>query len=157
VRVFIETTIPSYLTAHPSKDILQLARQQVTREWWDNHRQAHALFTSQVVLDEAAKGDARQAEERLVILAHLTLIESLSRANELAQQILEAGILPRFAVQDAAIIALATVHRMDILLSWNCRHLANAAIQAPLRRLAAGQGFELPVICTPDELLEDIG
>jgi hypothetical protein len=134
---------------------LQAARQQLTRDWWDLKREQHELFTSQVVLDEISSGEAAMARQRLKLVAKIKLLDLTDDANALTKGILRSGVLPANADRDAAHIALATVHAMDILLSWNCRHIANAAIQAKLRILADASGFTLPVICTPEELLEN--
>ncbi|OHB77820.1 MAG: hypothetical protein A2Z34_10450 [Planctomycetes bacterium RBG_16_59_8] len=155
MRVFIETTIPSYLTARPARDIVQSARQQVTRDWWDNHRHYHDLFTSQAVLDEAAAGDPSMARARLKLLDSLTLLDIHSDVTALATRIVSEQILPSDADYDAVHLAVATVHGMDILLSLNFRHIVNGAIQHRLRRLTRNCGYELPVICTPEELLEE--
>lgn len=156
MRIYIESTIPSYFVARPARDILQAARQQLTRDWWDIERAKHELFTSQVVLDEIASGEAAMARQRLAVVTGITLLRSTDEAEALTQRILASGLLPTDADRDAAHIALATVHEMDILLSWNCRHIANAAIQARLRRLAEKLGFALPVLCTPEELTGDL-
>lgn len=155
MRIFIETTIPSYLASRPARDIVQAARQQITRDWWNRHRHGHELFTSQAVLNEIARGDTTQAEDRMAVLRQIPLLGAVAAAEAFTRRILAARILPARASTDAAHIAVATVHGMDILLSWNCRHLANAAIHAPLRRLAAIDGYDLPEICTPEELLEE--
>jgi len=155
MRVYIESTIPSYVVARPGRDILQAARQQLTRDWWDLKREKHDLFTSQVALDEIASGDAEMARQRLELVAHIKLLDLSDDAKALTKDILRSGVLPADADRDAAHIALATVHEMDILLTWNCRHIANAAIQSRLRKLTDAAGFALPVICTPEELLED--
>jgi hypothetical protein len=155
MRIYIESTIPSYVVARPARDLLQAARQQLTKDWWDLKRATHELFTSQVVLDEITSGEAAMARQRLTVMAGITLLRSTDEAETLTQRILDSGLLPPDADRDAAHIALATVHEMDILLSWNCRHIANAMIQARLRRLADDAGFTLPVLCTPEELLEN--
>src|SRR5258706_9536956 len=95
------------------------------------------------------------ARLRLELVAQIKLLDLTDDANALTKDILRSGLLPSTADRDAAHIALATVHEMDILLSWNCRHIANAAIQARLRRLVEAAGYELPVICTPEELMEN--
>jgi hypothetical protein len=118
-------------------------------------REQHELFTSQVVLDEIAGGEAAMAEQRLALMGGITVARATDEVEALTQSILDSGVLPASADRDAAHIALATVHEMDILLSWNCRHIANAIIQAKLRKLADAAGFTLPVICTPEELLEN--
>lgn len=155
MRIYIESTIPSYVVARPARDILQAARQQLTRDWWELQRERHELFTSQVVLDEIASGDAAMAEQRLTLMSGIPVVRVDEEAETLTRNIIDAGVLPAEADRDAAHIALATVHEMDILLTWNCRHIANAFIQAQLRRLAAAAGLTLPVLCTPEELLEN--
>jgi hypothetical protein len=155
MRIYIESTIPSYVVARPARDIVQAARQQITRDWWEFRRADHELFTSQVVLDEVASGEMAKANERLALLAQIDLLDITDGAGALTKSILGSGLLPAAADRDAAHIALATVHEMDILLTWNCRHIANAAIQARLRKLADAAGFTLPVICTPEEMLEN--
>ena len=154
MRVYIESTIPSYLVARPARDLIQAARQQLTRDWWDFKREGHELFISQVVLDEIAFGDQAMARERLELVQSVPLLGLTEGAEVFAQRILDSGLLPPQADRDAAHIALATVHQMDLLLSWNCRHIANAAIQLRLRRLADAASYTLPVICTPEELME---
>jgi len=155
MRIYIESTIPSYVVARPARDLLQAARQQLTRDWWDLRREQHELFASQVVLDEVAFGETAMAQLRLDLLAGVPLLRVTDEVKELARKVLESGLLPTTADRDAAHIALASAYEMDILLSWNCRHIANAAIQARLRKLAQAAGFTLPVICTPEELMEN--
>ena len=156
MRIYIESTIPSYVVARPARDLLQAARQQLTKDWWDTQRAKHELFTSQVVLDEITSGEAAMAQQRLDVMARIKLLDLTDEANATTKDILASGLLPCDADRDAAHIALATVHEMDILLSWNCRHIANAAIQARLRRLVEKSGFALPVLCTPDELTGEL-
>ncbi len=107
------------------------------------------------MLDEIAVGESEMARQRLELVAQIKLLDLTDDAKTLTKDILGAGVLPADADRDAAHIALATVHEMDILLSWNCRHIANAAIQARLRKLAQAASFILPVICTPEELMDN--
>ena len=155
MRIYIESTIPSYVVARPARDLLQAARQQLTRDWWDLQREKHELFTSQIVLDEIAFGEKAMAQLRVELLRSVPLLPVTEEVKEFAGKVLASGLLPATADRDAAHIALASAYEMDILLSWNCRHIANAAIQARLRKLADASGFTLPVICTPEELLEN--
>jgi hypothetical protein len=152
MRIYSESTIPSYVVARPARDLLQAARQQLTKDWWDFNSENHELFTSQIVLDEIAEGEAAMARQRLELVAELKLLDLTDEARMFTKEILASGLLPVEADRDAAHIALATVHEMEILLSWNCRHIANAAIQTRLRRLAEKNDFALPVLCTPEEL-----
>ncbi len=155
MRIYIESTIPSYVVARPARDLLQAARQQITRDWWDLQREKHELFISQIVLDEIAAGECEMARCRLELVAGLTVLNLTPAAEELADHILRSGLLPANADSDAAHIALATVHKLGILLTWNCRHIANGAIEVRLRRMVQAKGYELPAICTPEELLEE--
>ena len=155
MRIYIESTIPSYVVARPARDLLQAARQQLTRDWWDLKREHHELFTSQVVLDEISDGEAAMARQRLKLMRGIPLLEPTAAANELGRGILHSGLLPATADGDAAHIALATVHGLDILLTWNCRHIANVVIQQRLRRLAEQSGYTLPSLATPEEFMND--
>jgi len=113
----------------------------------------HELFTSQIVLDEIAEGERAMASRRLKIMSGVPVLELTTEAADLTQRILDAGLLPAKADADAAHIALATIHQMDILLTWNCRHIANVEIQARLRRLVEAAGQQLPITCTVDEIV----
>jgi predicted nucleic acid-binding protein len=155
MRIYIESTIPSYVVARPARDLLQAARQQLTHDWWDLKREQHELFTSQVVLDEIAFGEKQMAARRLETLQGVPLLQATDAAKEVARKILASGLLPGTAGRDATHIALASAYEMDMLLTWNCRHIANATIQHRLRKLVEAAGFTLPVICTPEELLEN--
>src|SRR5882724_8777661 len=94
MRIYIESTISSYVVARPARDLLQAARQQLTRDWWDLKREQHELFTSQVVLDEIAAGEREMAQRRLELLAKLTLLVSTPVAESLAADVLQSGLLP---------------------------------------------------------------
>ncbi|WP_437976232.1 type II toxin-antitoxin system VapC family toxin [Sorangium sp. So ce295] len=150
-RLYIETTIVSYLTARPSRDLVQAAHQQVTREWWAA-RDDFTLFISQFVLDEAGAGDGDAAARRLDALRGATLLDITEEAILLASNLVVGGGLPAKARVDALHVAMAAVHGMDFLLTWNCKHIANAATRERIEELCRVDGFEPPVICTPLEL-----
>jgi hypothetical protein len=133
-----------------------MMRQQVTKDWWESKRHDHDLFTSQIVLDEIAAGETAMAGRRLEMMRRLTMLELTNEAKNLAGDILDSGILPASADGDAAHIALATVHKMDVLLSWNFRHIANVSIELRLQRLAEEFGFRLPALRTPDDLIGEL-
>jgi predicted nucleic acid-binding protein len=152
-RVYIETSIPSYLTARPSRDLIQAARQQITNEWWEDRRREFDLFVSQYVLDEAGDGDIIAAKRRLEFLDGLPLLETTEDAIELGEALITEKAIPQKAVTDALHIAIATVHEMNILLTWNCKHLANAEILEEVTRVLRSREYNSPVICTPDELM----
>jgi len=156
-RVYVETTIVSYLTAKPSRDLIMAGNQELTREWWDGRRRCYDLYTSQLVMDEAAQGDADAAEKRLLALRDVPLLGPAVSAIELAESLLANVLLPSRAATDALHLALATVHRMDVLLTWNCRHLANASMLVDIGRFIRLRGHDIPVVCTPNELMDDPG
>ena len=152
-KVYLETTIPSLLTAWPSRDLIIAADQQVTKEWWRTRRHDFELFVSQVVLDEAAEGDKAAAAARLAEIRGLPILEVNGEVERVARAVLKSGMIPIKASNDALHLAVAAVHRMRFLLTWNCRHLANAAIGGQLSAACREAGFEMPVICTPKELM----
>jgi hypothetical protein len=155
-RVYIETTVVSYLTARPNRDVVIAGHQQVTHEWWDTRREDYELCGSQLVLGEAAAGDSEAAQERLAVLQSMTVLETTTAALELAKELIQAGALPAKAADDALHIAVAAAHAVPYLLTWNCRHLANAAVRPMIETVCAAKGFKAPIICTPEELLESI-
>ena len=151
--VYIETTIPGYLTASPSRDIVIAARQEVTRAWWLKRKQEFALYASPYVLDEVRRGDPQAAQKRMEILQDLPVLTVDEEVVRLAEEILSTDIIPAKAAIDASHIAVATRHGIDYLLTWNCTHIANAEIIRQLQRAMGDKGYEIPVICTPDELM----
>jgi len=151
--VYIETTIPSYLTAWPSRDAMRAWHQQITREWWERRRASFRLFTSPLALDEVAVVDATAARERLRVMQKLPLLEINEAVGTLTGHLLKAGGVPPKAATDAAHLAVATVHGMDYLLTWNCRHINNAEILRAVAAICTRQGYAPPMVCTPEELM----
>jgi len=153
--VYIETSMVSYLTARPSNNLIMMANQEVTRKWWNTRRSQFTLYVSQVVLDEAAQGDPEMAAKRLEVLQSLFVLELTENVQDLGLQFLTKSSMPAKAADDAIHIAAATVHGMDYVLTWNCKHIANAQIQKKLAEISTNFGYKLPTICTPYELMGD--
>jgi predicted nucleic acid-binding protein len=151
--VYIETSILGYLTARATKNLIIAANIEVTRDWWESRKNDFTLYISQVVLDEVAQGDAEIAVQRLELIQNLPLLELNENVSKLAAQFLQKSNLPLRASDDTTHIAAATVYGLDYLLTWNCKHIANAQIQKKLSQISAEFGYELPTICTPYELL----
>jgi len=151
--VYIETTIVSYLVANPSRDSILAAHQQLTRQWWQDERQRYQCVTSSEVLREASLGDAGMSRRRAEALAGLTVLKVEDSARELARAILANRLLPPAATSDAIHAVVAAQNRVDILLTWNCRHLANPHLLAKLRIFMAARGLVLPEVCTPIEIV----
>jgi predicted nucleic acid-binding protein len=150
-RVYVETTIPSYLTAWPSRDLLRAAHQQITREWWDR-RTAFELFISPLVLVECQAGDPTAAAERLAALAGLPLLDQTADVAALAETLVVSVPIPQRAAADALHIATAAVHGMQYLMTWNCTHIANVTFRSRIESACRAAGYEPPLICTPEEL-----
>ncbi len=152
-KIYIETSVISYLTARPSRDLLVAAHQQITHDWWDIRRQDFDLYTSQVVKSEASAGDPMAAAQRLQKLEEIQFLDVLDEAAYLADKLLSEGCLPKKAAEDALHIAIATIHRMDYLLTWNCKHIANSEKRPAIERVIRENGYQPPIISTPEELM----
>ena len=153
-KVYVETSVISYLTALPTRDLIRAAHQQVTLDWWAG-RNAFDVYVSQFVIDEASAGHPEAAARRLAALQDALLLEVTDDAASLAAQLISGDGLPTKARVDAFHVAVATVHGMDYLLSWNCTHIANATLRGRIEAICRAAGFEPPVICTPLELVEE--
>ena len=151
-RVYLETSVISYLTARPSKTIIGAAHQQITSAWWDK-RTDYDLFVSELVLRECAAGDPDAAQRRLEIIESIPLLVATEESYQLAENFLKKGIIPAKAAEDSMHIAIAITHSVDYLLTWNCKHIANPELQRRIMDYLSEQGQFLPFICTPEELL----
>lgn len=150
-RVYVETSVLSYLTNWPSRDLVQAAHQRVTIDWWA-HREEFELFVSEAVLAEVSRGDVEAARLRLAAVHGLPSLVATPEAQALAKALLKAAAMPAKAAIDAAHVGIATVHGMNFLLTWNCAHIANAAMRETIEEVCRRAGFKPPVICTPEEL-----
>src|SRR4051794_7633409 len=147
--VYLETTFISYLVARASGDLLVAAHQKTTQDWWATRRGQFSCYVSQTVIDEASAGDPTEAQKRLAVLATLTALDVTPEAGVLAQAILASGVLPLTAARDALHVAVAAIHGVDYVLTWNCKHLANAQIMRKIDSVCQANGRRMPVICTP--------
>jgi hypothetical protein len=155
-RVYIETTVVSYLTARPTRDVVMMGNQQITREWWEHSRPDFELCTSQLVRQEAGRGDPEAAQDRLQVLEAMVLLDTTESAMSLAEELVRAGALPAKAADDAIHIAVAATEKIPFLLTWNCRHMANATMRSVIEAVCASKGYKAPIICTPEELATEL-
>jgi predicted nucleic acid-binding protein len=155
--VYIETSIVSYLASRPSADMLTAACQHVTREWWEKRRNRYDSYTSALVIVESASGDPAAVERRKALLLGLRELAITPRVRLLGLALIAAGALPKKAEVDALHIAVAAVHEIDYLLTWNCRHIDNPVTRPLVRTVCAQEGFVCPEICSPLELMESHG
>ncbi len=151
--VYIETSIVSYLTARPTNDLLAAAWQKTTIDWWDTQSSRFCLYTSNVVTEDAGRGNPDAASRRLEALSGIPLLAITEAVVVLSKALIQERALPAKALDDSLHTALAAVHGIDYLLTWNCRHIDNAEMKPVVRSVCATHGYVSPEICTPQELM----
>ncbi|MBI2424713.1 MAG: type II toxin-antitoxin system VapC family toxin [Candidatus Hydrogenedentes bacterium] len=154
-RLYLETTVPSYYTSRPSADIVLAGHQQITREWWLFRSSGYGIFVSELVWQEASRGDGEASVKRCEAIAAFPVLRTNPLALDLAGEYLKTLPLPANAGADALHLALAVVNGMDYLLTWNCRHIARGSVKRALPGVNDKLGYDTPTICTPEELLYD--
>lgn len=155
-RVYIETTIVSYLAPRSTRDVIQVARQQITREWWDHRAHSFDLVISELVIKEARLGNPDAARKRLQLLDGLPLLVATPESESWTRRIMASGLFPPKAAADVGHLALATAHQVDFLLTWNLKHLANPQLLKEVGRIIRVEGLEPPIVCTPEGFLGDL-
>ncbi len=153
-KVYVDTTVVSYLTAKPSREIVTAAHQQITLEWWLSADSRFNLVASDLVIEEAGGGDPPAARARLTALEGLEIIDATTESEALTEELLASGALPPAAGRDAAHVATAVTNGVDYLVTCNLRHMANAPVRAAIERACRRAGYRHTAICTPEELLE---
>ena len=154
-KVYIETSIVSYLTARSSNDIRAMANQNTTTEWWENQRLKFDLLVSEFVIAEASLGHTDAAQRRLAAIAEVAVLEATEEVRVLGQLLIKQGAIPPKAEIDAYHVAMAAVNGIEYLLTWNCTHIANAFMRPKIEAICRANGYEPPIICTPQELMEN--
>jgi len=152
--IYLETTIVSYYTSKPSRDIIVLAHQEITRQWWLKVIGRYNIFISEVVIEEANSGDPEAIKRRLEELKDFPHLELNDKVEKMAQVYMERLEIPEKSLRDAAHLAVASVHNIDYLVTWNCTHLANGEVIKKLMKINESLGIHTPIICTPEELME---
>ena len=152
--IYIETSVVSYFTARPSRDLIVAAHQQITHDWWKKVLPQYEAFISPIVLEEASKGDSRAAQLRLENITPFSMLEVLPEIQKLADIYFTEIDIPDKARADSYHLALSAWHGIDFLVFWNCVHIANGRVRMMLEEINSKQGIRTPVICTPEELME---
>ncbi|MGA1354482.1 MAG: type II toxin-antitoxin system VapC family toxin [Candidatus Limnocylindrus sp.] len=152
--VYLETSIISYLVSRSSRDVITAAHQQLTTEWWSGARGAFQVFISEIVIQEASLGDPTSAAARLAAVEGLPLLRLTDSARLLAKDLIGSKVIPQSAAVDALHVALAADSGMEFLLTWNCKHIANARMRLLIERFLRSRGYDPPMLCTPEELME---
>jgi hypothetical protein len=153
-KVYIETSIISYLTARPSNDLRAMANQSITIEWWENRKPDFDVFVSEFVIAESSQGDPDAVSRRSAAISDLPELEITEAVRQLGKALVTQGPIPKGAEIDAYHIAVAAANGMDYLLTWNCKHIANAVMRPMVEEVCRNHGYEPPTICTPQELME---
>ncbi len=151
-RVYLETSVLSYVAARRSRDAVTHFRQDLTKRWWQEERSKYDLVVSETVEAECKSGDPREASQRLSLLQEVSLLTVDRIILELAKELTAPGAIPARAGPDAVHVAAAVIHKCDYLLTWNMRHIANAQIRRVVERIVERKGYAKPTICTPEEL-----
>lgn len=151
--LYLDTTIVSRLVGWPMRDTGIARQQTLTRKWWCQHRHRHVAYVSEVVIEEAAEGDPALAAHRCEILRTLPTLHLSEQTHELAARILAECRLPEREYVDAHHAAIAALHRVGVLLTWNCTHLANAHMIPRIGRACEAYGYAAPEILTPEQLI----
>ena len=154
-RVYIETSVISYLTARPSNDFRAMSNQNVTLEWWELERPKFQLVISEFVVAEASLGHPEAAGRRLAALVGLVELQATQAVKTLGRELVMRNALPAVAEIDALHVAIAAVNGIEYLLTWNCTHIANAHARPKIEATCRALGFEPPIICTPQERTEN--
>ena len=155
-RVYIESTVISYLVARPSNNPILASRQRASRQLWEDYTGRFEFVISRVVLDEVRQGDAIAAQQRFAVVFSLRILEASPEMDKLVQKLLDSGAVPRNSRPDAQHIAIATAHGVDYLVSWNYRHIVNEHKREHINDICREVGFQPITICTPIQLMEDI-
>jgi predicted nucleic acid-binding protein len=153
-RVYIETTVVSYLTAKPSRDIMVVGHQEATRELWPELSTKYETYVSALVYEEARRGDPDQARVRLAAIKPFPMLDIDEEARTLAEKIIAKRGIPAEYPEDALHIAVAAVNGIEVVITWNIGHLNNPFTRKMVRQIVEGEGYGCPEICSPEELLE---
>jgi hypothetical protein len=152
--VYVETSIISYFSSRPSNDILVLAKQRLTQQWWEKVLPSCAPHISQIVLNEISRGDSQASKKRVRLVSEFPSLGVDQEIIKLAERISKFLLLPEKALADAYHISIPTVHEIDYLVTWNCTHIANAFQSRNLEAFIVASGYRVPCICTPEEMME---
>jgi predicted nucleic acid-binding protein len=153
---YLETSVIGYATSRPSRDLVVAGRQQITREWFVAAAQRYDLHISQLVITESSAGDKIAARERVALLRGIPRLDITAEVRDVASDLIDEGAVPKKAADDAFHIAIAAVHGIEYLVTWNCKHIANATLRHTIERVCREAGYEPPVICTPEELANEV-
>ena len=153
--VYIESSVISYITARPSRDVVTSARQAISIEWWDEYKSSFDIYISELVLEEIGTGDSSAAQKRLSVVDEVPILETTENAKNLAKTLISQHAIPKTSLEDALHIAIATIQGIDFLLTWNFKHINNANTRDKIHEIITDLGYKSPVLCSPEELINE--
>ena len=153
--VYIESSVISYITARPSRDVVTSARQAITIEWWETYRDLFDVFISELVLEEIGTGDLQAASNRLAIVENIPVLVATDSAKELAKALIVENAISASSAEDALHISIAAVQGIDFLLTWNFKHINNANMRDKITQVVNRLNFRSPILCSPEELINE--
>jgi hypothetical protein len=156
-KVYLESSVISFYANRRSKDLVVAAYQEISVDWWEKELHKYQPYVSQFVVEEISRGDSHAAKSRVNAIKNFPLLDLPDEVFDLAKSYLKEVQIPRKSQLDAFHISAAVVNRMDYILSWNFHHIANVFVKEKIQRINKRLGFETPIICTPEELIENEG
>ncbi len=153
--VYIESSVISYITARPSRDIVTSARQAITIEWWDEYKDSFYIYISELVMEEISSGDFVAAKRRLSVIEKIPMLEATENSKKLAKALIVENAVPESSAEDALHISIAAVQNIDFLLTWNFKHINNANTRDKISKVITQLDYACPVLCSPEELVND--
>jgi hypothetical protein len=157
LKVYLESSVISFYANRRSKNLIVAAYQEISVDWWENELHNYQPYVSQFVIEEISRGDSHAAQNRINAIKSFPLLDLSEEVYDLAKKYLEEIQIPRKAQLDAFHISAAVINGMDYILSWNFHHIANVFVKEKIRRINERLGVDTPIICTPEELIENIG
>lgn len=151
-KVYIETSVISYLAARPSRDVIIAGRQAETHEWWEKHRNRFELYISALVEQEISRGDPAQVAARIARIDGVTSVAISDAAVQVSRTLLQRYAFPEGSEDDALHIGIASTPRAEFLLTWNFMHINNASKKTFIATVVDACGYKCPLFCTPAEL-----
>jgi len=150
--VYIESSVISYLTARPSRDVVTAARQAITLDWWQNQRQKYEVYISALVEEEISSGDPIAAQQRIQAVTSIPSVAISPEAQILSASLIASKAMPPSCVEDAMHIAIAATQGTEYLLTWNFKHINNAETKSLIAKIVETSGYLCPILCSPEEL-----
>jgi len=153
--VYIESSVISYITARPSRDVVTLARQTITIEWWEEYKDSFDAYISELVIEEIGSGDLVAAQKRLSVIETIPVLEATENSKILAKALIAENAIPKSSAEDAVHISIAAVQEIDFLLTWNFKHINNANTRDRISKVITQRDYFCPVLCSPEELINE--